>query len=153
MFTLNLGTSCRTKKQKALTVSTFSTDSTKMKIQFEFLRGCTELESTVLFAHNYPQLPYVSIRYTDLYNLNTNRFIISKDSFFNAIDSFELQLDGRQGCGGFGGAGTGVYIEKHFNGEVKHYSYCMGYDSSKNWNGLKYFFGLMGKELVDYPFK
>ena len=146
--------SVATKQNNNLTFSTISTDSTKMQLRIQFSRGCTGQEYRTIIVSNHSELPYVRVSYYHMSKGKVKRFQISKDSFFNALNQFELACTNQHvpyGCGGYGG-GTGVLIEKHFNGQKTTFSYCQE-KTGDIWNGLGYFFGLMGRELENYPFK
>lgn len=121
-----------------------------MQLKIEFLRGCTEQKFMDLLINNHPEALSVSIAYYNWGKGKVNRFKLSKDSFFTAINQFETACADQRACGGFGG-GTGVYIEKHFNNKLTKFNYCQ--DGPDAWSGLEYFFGLMGKKLEDYSFK
>jgi hypothetical protein len=150
LFTL-LFIACKAPKHAHSSNPIRSTDSTTMQLRIEFLSGCTDQKYAHILINNHPEAPYVSVIYYNWTKGDVDRFRLSKDSFFSALDQFELACADKQGCGGYGG-GTGVFIEKHFNSKKTSFNYCQE-RAGEGWNGLAYFFGLMGKELVDYPFK
>ena len=132
--------------------SELSKDSTRLVLKIQFQRGCTENEQSIISCSLHPKLNFCRISSYDITSNNENQFRVRKDSFWNALNLFEKEANKRESCGGYGG-GTGVYVQKHYNLQISHFSYCQEYGDNRAWNGLEYFFGLMGRKLEDYPFK
>lgn len=125
-------------------------DTTSVTLKIEFLRGCTERELRQISATD--EGNQMRILSSSLVSDKGQVFYVSKDSFFNALLLFQKASAEQKGCGGFAG-GTGVSIEKHSKGMMTYFGYCQEYGQDEGWNGIEYFFRLMGRKLENYPFK
>jgi len=130
--------------------SLISKDTTTVILRINFQRGCTESEQIQLIAKS--EKSQMKITYSSLVFYIGQEFYITRDSFFSALSLFEKASTEHKGCGGYAG-GTGVHIEKYFKGMITTFNYCQEYGADKGWNGIEYFFELMGRKLENYPFK
>lgn len=132
--------------------SNLSLDSSHIILKVYFQSGCTESETAFVNIRSLNQSNSFKVHSIGISLSDPNPFIISKDLLFTALNQYENEASTKKGCGGLAG-GTGVTIEKHFNEKITYSNYCQEYGlDTEKWNGLAYFFALLGKKTTDLPF-
>jgi hypothetical protein len=115
-------------------------------LTIELIIGCTEFEYSNIVARS-QNGKFIVSHFNDSLRL-VNRYKVDSVSFINAIDSFELESNVHNGCGGYVG-GMGYSIDKSVNNEsVSNFGFCI-WGNSDEWNGFEYFYSLYDRIEID----